>query len=350
MNRHPSSNCVPSAPVLITIPGQSSVIPGYTNIITTVVNSGVQSSVTWRLFQVGVGESGISWGMVQVTNYFAGTNYVTFIVTNTASAITNPIPPTSFYITASNACGESAPTSPDSFDNYPYWLMADGGVYSNSVAVAPTNVYVSNAHNGSQVRTWFSQTATNTRVANTSGSLNPLYVTSGLNGLPILNCPNSQVQATLTGGFSNAQPIVVMAVIRWNTLTRIAGFAGDAPPSGLEQDTYVGTSNGIPTMRIGGGAALKGGSSITSNTFYQVTAIFNGASSSFSINGTNQVSGTVGTNSWGSVNPSLAVGGWSGNDAGRFNGSLAEIIISTNLLSGEQIKGYEIYLKSKWGL
>jgi hypothetical protein len=349
MNRASSSNCVPPAPVLMTIPGHSSVIPGYTNIITTVVG-GLHPNTTWRMFRFGDGSGSLGWGMMLVTNFFTATNYATFIVTNTSSAVTNIMPPQSFYITASNACGESLPTFVDSFDNYRYWLMADGGVYSNSVGSAPTNVYQSNINNGNSVRQWFSQSATNTSVANPSFGLNPIYATGGLNGLPIFNCPNSQVQAQLNQAFNGQQPIVVLAVVRWLTLTRIAGFVGDAPAGGFEQDTYVGTSNGIPTMRIGGGLALKGGSSISSNTFYQVTAVFNGASSSFSINGVTQVSGTVGTNSWGAASPVFVAGSWPGNDVGRFNGSLAELIIVTNLISGEQITGYETYLKSKWGL
>lgn len=177
----------------------------------------------------------------------------------------------------------------------------------------------------------------NARHAAQSTALNrPSYTSGGqVNGI---NAPtfNGTSHHLLTPSVTQAQPTTVFVALRPTSNTLYRGVF-----DGTTARNAIYGLNG--TLNIFAGTELVGTTALTLNSAAQLTAVFNGSSSSLRVNRSAQSSGNSGANS---LSGNIYIGRSSNT---YWEGQIAEVVAYSAVLSASDRDAVETYLASKWG-
>lgn len=220
-----------------------------------------------------------------------------------------------------------APFTPASAPNLIFWVKAD---------------QITGLSDGDPVSTWEDQSG-NGFDATQSGSNRPTYKTGILNSLPVVRFLRSSVQTMTAPIGVQAQPYTLFIVVKFTNFGATNMYALD----GGNQNGGI-VYNGVGTTAFGlyaGGSVLS--ISATNTNWNYVGAVYNGASTIFSLNGTESSPGNPGTSSI----TNLTIGEPGGVSSGaELDGDIAEIIYYSGIVSSGDRILINGYLAAKYGL
>lgn len=194
--------------------------------------------------------------------------------------------------------------------------------------------------NGDKVTTWVDSSG-NGRNA-TTGGVGPEYRTNVLNGLPALYF--DKTVNLVTASVSLAQPTHVFIVAKMEDTGANArlfdGLAGSSRLTGLRQ--WGGDRKWKAAKDTGSSISLEGELNEV-RTKWRVLSVKSNTSSSFvGVNGL-QATGTLGSGTW---NAMTIGSSYTGTDF--YQGYVAEILVTTEVLSAIQVEQVEDYLYRRW--
>lgn len=156
--------------------------------------------------------------------------------------------------------------------------------------------------------------------------------------------------AQLKGGaFTLSQPFEVFAAVACYNATNAAnGYMLDFQPGNTCTTQQFGTASGGGTRQISqyNGAFLAGPNFPAVNTVFVVDSIFNGSSSSLSVNAGTPVTGSPGG---GGTGAGLSVGDYYAGGSFSLQGWVGEVLICSSSLSSGQRTLVQNYFQSRWG-
>ena len=190
---------------------------------------------------------------------------------------------------------------------------------------------------GSNNVSQWSDKSGNARHASQETALNrPSYTGSGqVNGI---NCPtfNGTNHFLLTPAVTLSQPTTVFIALRPTSNSWFRGIYDGS----ITRNAIFGNAG---VVDIHAGTSLPGTTALTLNSASQITAVFNGASSSTRVNRAARSSGNAGTDS-------LTGGVHVGRSYNSYwEGQIAEVVAYSGTLSTTQRDAVESYLASRWG-
>jgi len=236
--------------------------------------------------------------------------------------------------------------SPLSLPGLKGWYKADAGAYHTVGPNVP-------ATNGQTVISWADQSGTGAPSFNTLGGSSggfPTLVTSGLNGLPILNCSggaqSSQTAATFPiGGSALSFFAVVKTTAVGSSDLRIFSFDGGGGDTGANSIIFFyhpGTSLTLVKTHQNGD---RSSATITSGSWNQLGTICDGANNTVYLGGVAQTP-VADVSSFGATGP-LCIGDPSGVQPDM---QIAEIIICNTALGSTDRTNLNTYLFGRWGV
>ena len=144
--------------------------------------------------------------------------------------------------------------------------------------------------------------------------------------------------ADFVGG-DMAQANAIFIVAKWDTLSN--DFLFDGISSGERHAVY--TRSGDTYGMYAGSQIINGNVQAVTGEFQVFSALFNGSSSLFRVNGTNVLSGNVGNEVLGG----LSIGSNYGA-SGFLDGQVAEVLVYNGGLNSAQLLDIENYLQNKY--
>jgi len=236
--------------------------------------------------------------------------------------------------------------------------------------------FVSSIDDKSLIDTWndTNPQQTNKSNATSSGSTKPLYVTSGINGLPALQCDGVNDVITVTSGsnyFPTAAPGITnnftIFLVARPTTTHEIDTQSDASTTGTSGQKYIlGAQHGAQygSTEIAGAGISLGTNGISvyehsgaympplavysSNALAAASVItldYNNKTPTIFLNGTSVLTGLTSQKT--SVFPSVSF--CSGN-YGFFSGYIGEVIVYSKRIPTAKRIQIEKYLGKKWGI
>jgi len=190
----------------------------------------------------------------------------------------------------------------------------------------------------SNVEEWRDKSGLSRHAGQTTAANRPDYAATQ-NGKKVVTFAGSP-ESMRTTSFSLAQPATVFCVIRPNVTSATMQFL-DGFSSGNRMAVGVRSTN---TFYVFAGTVLDGGS--TSTNWRLVGGVFNGASSTTRVGGSQVASGNAGTDT---IDQGFSIASFN-SISSVFNGSMAEILVYGQALPPSAIAAAERYLQSKWGL
>lgn len=171
------------------------------------------------------------------------------------------------------------------------------------------------------------------------GSKQPTYTGTGTSSIVNFDGSNDDLK---TANFTLNQPETIYVVVKQVTWT-INRYLTDGSTTD-RMDIYDETST--PSIALYAGSSTSVNSGLTLNTVMVVAAVFNGASSSVSVNDNTKATGNVGSNNAGGFTLGSA-----GSEAGAFsNIGVQEVYIYSAAHSNAQQTAIISYLRAKWGI
>ncbi len=222
---------------------------------------------------------------------------------------------------------------------------ADGPSFP--AGISPRAWYKADAISGADgdpVTTWTDSSGNGNNITQATSTARPLLKTAVLNGRAVVRFDGLGAAPAgdfLAGTFTNSQPAEWFVVAKWANAFVLTDVATDGV-GGAFNELQRNSSTGV---RIYGGAFLT--RTTTPQAWHQYTCVFNGASSSFAVDGGTAATGSAGTENAGGV----SIGTQSG--AGGTGGAamdVAEVVICAGTLSGADRTAIESYLRLKWNL
>ena len=203
--------------------------------------------------------------------------------------------------------------------------------------------------NGSAIGTWFDKSGANRNATQTTGSAQPLYTTSGMNGLPGIVFDGTAKSLAMTGyAIAPTASYSIFTVVQsndpdsaWNSFLSLGSTVTNAfyaPHNGAA----FGYMNTATSPNNSGSAALSQASPyivdfVKSGSLNQMVISTDGAT--VTKTGVNPT-GTTGAN-W-SLSFSYSQPG--------FNGTVSEVIIFDRAVTDSERQQIESYLSGKWGV
>lgn len=227
--------------------------------------------------------------------------------------------------------------TPASISGLVAWYKADVGVTTSS----------------GNVSAWADQGGNGYNLSGTPvGGQSPTVTAGGLNGLDILNWPNSTngnlstgaAAVTLGGTGSQASVFVVMRYTG-NNNSRVVSYSVGG--SDTAANAFISQFVSASTTINGFSNGVKGALTTTNNTWAQVGSIFDGTNNTLYLN---NVAGTPvsSTNSF-SATGGLNVGG-TPSGGNQYIGDIAEIVIYNVALTGTDRSNLAAYFFARWGV
>lgn len=213
---------------------------------------------------------------------------------------------------------------PTQLDNLAIWLEADSGTSTTMDGVA--------------VSQWDDQSGNLRNAIQATASKQPLYKSGIINGKPVLRFDGSSDSLQVAFGATLAQPNTIFIVAAITSAGAQDNLIDGL--SGSERNSLF-IDSGNYTMYAGSLFSL---SAIDANT-HILRMVFDGASSSFSIDGGSASSGNAGTQSISGINICCENSGLR-----NIGADIAEIIIYDDLLTPAEIAQVQSYLSVKYGI
>src|SRR5215471_9045052 len=193
---------------------------------------------------------------------------------------------------------------------------------------------------GTAVSSWGDSSASGIALTQATSANQPIFKTNILNGNPVVRFDgiDDRLRAASTLGLS--QPNTIFIVVgNWNSST--AGNLVDvATGDGARQ--LVAYDTGV-ALGFYAGTGFVSDAPATHPGYICISALFNGASSTINVNGTQVLTGNPGSNGLGQ--PTI------GSDGGNaFGGDIAEIIVFNRALTAAERANVENYLGNKYGI
>ena len=193
---------------------------------------------------------------------------------------------------------------------------------------------------GTAVSSWGDSSASGIALTQATSANQPIFKTNIINGQPVVRFDgsNDRLRAASTLGLS--QPNTIFIVVgNWNSST--AGNLVDvATGDGARQ--LVAYDTGV-ALGFYAGTGFVSDAPATHPGYICISALFNGASSTINVNGTQVLTGNPGSNGLGQ--PTI------GSDGGNaFGGDIAEIIVFNRALTALERAHVENYLGNKYGI
>lgn len=226
--------------------------------------------------------------------------------------------------------------SPTDIAGLEYWFKADGLVYSDLGTTPAVNL--------DPVEQWNDQSGNSRNLTQTTLANRPVFNTGVKNGLPAILFDGVDDRISNATGATIAQPITVVTVLMMpNTITTNTRNYYDhvstasTRPSASVIDT---TQN----FRMTAGTATDSGVSKVNGTWYIVFNFYNGASSTYRINGVDVGPVNPGTNGYTSGNGYRL--GANGAATQLYPGYIGEQCVYNSIISGANLTNLEGYLNS----
>ncbi len=195
---------------------------------------------------------------------------------------------------------------------------------------------------GAAVTSWTDSSGNSHPATQAVALQQPVYKTNILNSLPVVRFNAANLTTLATALFTLDQPVSVFMVVmvKDNTADQ---YPTDALT--LNQRAFIlDISNPGDVSLYGGGTLFNVNAGLASNSYNVLGAIFNGASSLISINGT----ATTGVTSGASASGITIGSGGAGNQP--LGGDIGEILFYASSISADLEACTEGYLAWKWGL
>lgn len=196
---------------------------------------------------------------------------------------------------------------------------------------------------GSLVDSWNDQvSARGDDAAIASGTRRPTLTTANTgNGVHnVIDFSGAHYLKTLDfSGGDMAQANAIFIVARWDTLSNDNLFDGIS--SGERHAVYTRSDNSYGMYA--GSQIINGNVQAVTGEFQVFSALFNGGSSLFRVNGVNVLSGNTGSHVLGG----LSIGS-NYSASGFLDGQVAEVLVYDGGLNSEQLLGIEQYLQDKY--
>jgi hypothetical protein len=215
--------------------------------------------------------------------------------------------------------------------NLKLWLKADSGVWTDSAMTVPATA------DGAPVGGWSDVSGNGNHATQSNVSGKPTLKLAIRNGLPVLRFDGTSdyldsllaQSAPCTLFFaSNATDTAGYRVVISSSNTAAGQITFSTEVTTGKADLYVA------------GSALVGGTNRTG--WHRFTCIVNGAASKIRVDGSDEVTGSVG-----SATSVVRIGA---NDAGSYMaGDIGELLIYQGALGATQIANVEAYLAARWG-
>lgn len=310
------------------------------------------SAIGVRMTGNNMGGNGV--GAVRLTGGFRGYNYVdnsfaysnAFTVSGTAAQLAYLIVTGTGDVTVPTTVGNTG------FDSVsvPARILSSPGISATSlktVTVAPIDPSATapymwfNANNlglgdGAAVGTWTDDSGNGRNATQATAGAKPTFKTSIINGKSVVRFSGSN--SVVTASLSQTQPITIFFVAQHAANATTVPFSWAISTGGLMvfPDSTTGGMILQATTTNVYGSALP-----TSWTIYE--AVWNGASSTLTVNGVQTGSGTTA----GNTNGVFTIGNNTVGNAG-FVGDIAEIIVWNSTLSAGNTAGVRRYLMDKY--
>lgn len=181
---------------------------------------------------------------------------------------------------------------------------------------------------GQVVTTWLDSSGNSKDVTQATVANKPLYKTAIVNGKAVVRYVDSTDE-------------LAVGSVAQKTVLAVATMPAGVDGAVVQGTAYMYRANADGFLRIYGGTEFTTAGAITGGTFYVLGAVFNGASSVATVNGTtyNGNAGVAGTGS-------LSIG----SGTGRTAGDVAEVIVFSTVLSAADRRSVESYLGAKYGI
>jgi len=193
---------------------------------------------------------------------------------------------------------------------------------------------------GGAVSQWDDKSGNGRHVSQGTASRQPITGTRTLNNKNVLDFVSAD--GLFSANLNQAQPFTIFGVAQSDVLL----------PANSQ---FVGNDVGAPTIFINGAGGwsifaltILNSNVVNDTNSHVLSAIFNGASSSLSLDKRIIATGNAGTA--GLVNKRIVLGLSGGDLSSVWDGTIAEIIYYSKILTLNQILVVETYLANKWGL
>jgi hypothetical protein len=225
--------------------------------------------------------------------------------------------------------GHSAATpsafSPSDISNLAIWLDAAD---ASTLTLDGSN----------NVEQWNDKSGNGRHVEQSNATLRPARTLSSINGLTALTFDGTDDR--LIGTFASiAQPATFFIV------SRIANVTGAKILFDSRQTTAHSLFSNAAALSIISAASSISGGTVAAATAFMSSGQFNGASSVLRLNRSQVATGNAGV---GSLTDGISLG-ISRTGGSPLNGSIAELVYYSKLLSAGEITSVEDYLAAKWG-
>jgi len=192
---------------------------------------------------------------------------------------------------------------------------------------------------GGAVSQWNDLSGSGFHVVQATGSKQPTTGATTLNGLNVLDFVRANAQVLSKTSISTTVTSVFAVALN-------SSVPGTSVPFATNAATFFYIQTGTPFLSMyAGGGGMTTSNNTTVGTAFTVYGIVNGGSSVLNLNGTTSVPGT----NPGSTTAATAL--HLGNDTGTnyLNGSIAEVFVSSSVITGGDITSARTYLTGKWG-
>lgn len=218
--------------------------------------------------------------------------------------------------------------APQQVGNLAAWYDANRGVtYDSLFRVSQWNDLSGNGRHASQ----------------STGSKQPLLLlgANGINGNRCIQFDNSDDSVACSTGPNLSQPVTFIMFLRYDTLEATGQTAFQTATTGAMQH-YVSPGTFVHLFQAG--VTANSGHTAAANTSYVISVIFNGASSSYYVNGVLTASGV---NCGANVINGIRIGNNSSETQG-VSAKMGELLIFNAALSSSDRQLIEQYLLDKW--
>lgn len=232
-------------------------------------------------------------------------------------------------------------------DGLALWLRSDRGISTDTNTTTTVSLWADQSGNGRDL-------------GQGSKSLQPLYVTGGLNGLPVLRFDGvgTYLKAAYSAGLLATRAALFVV---YKPTANQTNFAAGLPYSDNTSwvDPYVGIhlgqtaagSNGRFWMNSGATNAEFQAGAMNTGTFYTQAISYDGSNMIGYVNGTSVNSAAMTVDPSYSGQPRFVVGTRSADALGEYlGGDIAEIIFYNSTLSEVNRLKVETYLNSKYSI
>lgn len=311
---------VAQAPSLVTPPSAVSGITIIDPPDLAVSMSGTTATLTWSASQSGL----VSDYDVYRRSPATGVPFVVGVDTPVATAVSSP------YVDSGLAAGD-----------YEWEVFGNIGAWNPSVLPGLVAWYdasdaASITSSGGAVSQWNDKSGSGFHLVQATGAKQPATGATTINGLNVLDFVRANSQTMAKTSISTTVTSVFIVMKYTSTTGTQAVVATNASTF-----FYQVFANGLLNMFAG--AAIQTSNDWTTGTAFDAYAIVNGASSVINLNGTS-ATGNAGTTT---AATSLIVGDDTGTS--YIDGSIGELFISSQVISGADLTSATSYLSTKWG-